>query len=103
MLKFKVLLPAFDAANANDDDVATRKLTVTVGSGTAINVDAAATDTEVVNDLFVGNAGDLVSLSLVDVDASGNASPASTGTVTLADTIAPPTPGSLGAEVIGQV
>jgi len=103
MLKFKVLLPAFDAANPNDDDVASRKLTVTVGSGPAIEFTAEPTFTEVNDDRFVGNAGDVVSLSLVDVDGSGNESTPSVGSVTLADTIPPPQPGSLGAEVIGQV
>jgi hypothetical protein len=103
MLKFKVHLPAFDAANPNDDDVVTRKLTTTVGSGTPVLTDSPATDTEVVNDLFVGNAGDVVSLSLVDVDGSGNVSSPSVATFTLVDTIAPPTPGVLSGEVTGQV
>lgn len=103
MLKFNVSLPAFDDSNPNDDDVTVRHLSVTVGSGQPIAVDAGPSDTTVENDGFVGNAGDVVSLSLIDSDASGNSSPASTVSVTLADSIAPPAPGTVGLQVTGQV
>ncbi len=103
MLKFNVTLPAFDDANPNDNDVVTRRLTVSVQGGPVITVDSAADVTTVENDGFVGNNGETVTLSLVDIDAAGNQSAPSEAGVTLADVIPPPAPGAIGLAVTGQV
>lgn len=102
MLKFDVPLPAVDTANANTKGLTTRKLTVTIADGEPISVDADPA-TEAVSDArFVGDADATVLLSLVDVDQSGNASPAREVTGTLTDTIPPPQPGEFGLRVTGQ-
>jgi hypothetical protein len=104
MLKFDVVLPAIDTTNPNNSDIATRTLSVSVAGAAAIVTKVTdLTTASVSNDAFVGNANDAVALSLVDSDASGNASPSRDESVTLTDTIAPAQPGDFTLKITGQV
>lgn len=96
MIKAVVSLPMPGAV-----DVVSRIVTKTVNGGEAIEerIGAAADTYEV-----VGDAGDVVTLNLQDVDGSGNVSQHSpTLTITLADTFAPPAPGELIVASMEQV
>lgn len=110
MLKFKVKMPIFSSTDPNDNDVAVRKLTVAIPGSEPIVLDVVPVFTtdpddpalDVNDDRFVGNAGEVVTLSLFDVDAAGNSGSATPATLELQDTIAPPAPGTFGGQVVGQ-
>lgn len=94
-LKYKVTLPAPGAG-----DVATRKLSITAGDNPTTTVDLPGNATS--HEFTIGRDV-AVSLQLVDVDSSGNASPPSPVLAfTSKDTIPPPAPGELAAELVGQ-
>ena len=75
-------------------DVATRELTTTVNGTAQPAVNALPTDTDSVVGQFA--EGDVLSVSLVDIDASGNRSEATVEELTVSDTVAPPKPGEFG-------
>lgn len=93
---FRVTLPAVSAP-----DVVRREISLSINgvdSGPFF-IDAlgsAATET------FRGPQNATVLVSLIDVDDAGNRSPASSGTFVLLDVVAPPAPGALGIEVVGE-
>ncbi len=93
-LKYKATLPAPGAA-----DVATRKLSITEnGTERVVDLagDALAAEFTVARDAAV-------SVKLADVDGSGNASPFGEPVAfTATDTFAPPAPGPLTIEALGQ-
>ncbi len=91
MLNYSIVLPAPSAA-----DVTTRTLTV---NGVPQEI-TDLTQTEVAG--YSGNDNDLVSVSLVDTDDAGNASPERAQTFTLTDTISPAQPGELGLIVTSE-
>jgi hypothetical protein len=84
-------------------DVAQRELTVTVNGGDPPLVrtyTAPATE----SDEWVFALNDNLSVSLVDIDTSGNRSqPSAAFTMTVTDTVAPPQPGALGVASIRQI
>jgi hypothetical protein len=94
-IQFSVNLPAKAAP-----DVVSRELTVVIGDGEP-DVRALAGDVLVVEGLE-GDQDATVELSLVDIDDGGNRSEPSTASGVLVDTVAPPTPGALAIEVIGE-
>ena len=95
IIKFSVSLPPKAAP-----DVVNRELTIVIGGGEpdVRNLDA---DVNVVEGLE-GPQDAMVEVSLVDVDDGGNRSDASVASATLLDTVAPPQPGTLGIEVLGE-
>lgn len=96
MLKFVLVLPAPSAS-----DVIDRKLTVQIGSTEPIvySIDGAGLESEELS----GEAGDIITGSLVDIDDAHNGSEPRDFTFTLSDTIAPPQPGELGLRVTEEV
>lgn len=84
---------------AKPDDVAKRTLSVTVdGSApTEYDIDPAALTFEFPTPFA---ANQLLEGDLIDVDAAGNASPASHYTYTVTDTTPPPQPGQLAFESV---
>jgi hypothetical protein len=94
MLEYKILLPAHDVK-----DLVDRELTVTVGD--TVDVFHLAPDA-MESAVLTASQDSVVSLSLVDVDDAGNRSEASVLEVTITDTIAPPTPGTLSVVVVGE-
>jgi hypothetical protein len=93
---FRVVLPAPSAA-----DVVTRELTVDI-NGTVQVLTLAVEDSNPLE--FSGDQGAQVSVSLVDIDDFGNRSAAtSTMPQQLADNFAPPAPGDLGFELVGEI
>ncbi len=100
MAKFglKFSLPAPGAS-----DVAERELTMTVNGGDPPTVKTYPGDALVTEEL-VFDADDNVSLTLVDIDGSGNRSQPSAGfTLTVTDDVPPPQPGELGVAEKRQV
>jgi hypothetical protein len=97
MLNFRIDLPA----EPDGGDVHGGKLSVTVGSNTTVNLDTAKGQAAVEG--FSGEHGDKVEASFVYVDDAGNlsATPAVLN-VTLADTVPPADPTSLGLTVTGE-
>ncbi len=76
-------------------DVAKRELTVTVNGIDPPQV-VTMTGQPLLSDEMVFNADDVLSVSLVDIDAHDNRSPASAALVyTVTDDIPPPAPGVL--------
>jgi len=95
-IMFRVVLPAPSAA-----DVVTRELTVDI-NGTVQVLTLAVEDTNPLE--FSGDQGAQVSVSLVDIDDFGNRSEAaSMMPQQLADNFAPPAPGDLGFELVGEI
>lgn len=95
-IKFEVTLPPPSAR-----DVTGRELSVTDGDGstlTAVTVLPSATVSEPLRVL----ENTSITVSLVDIDNAGNRSPASSVSLIVQDTIAPPQPGTLGVHVIGE-
>lgn len=104
MLKFQVQLKGVDTTDANNKDVAQRTLSVKVAdTATIVKTVTDLGDSSVDDDGYVGQAGDSVTATLIDSDASGNNSPPASVTVTLADDIAPDAPNAFGIKVTGQV
>jgi hypothetical protein len=92
MLVYKLVLPPPGAP-----DVARRVLTAIVGDGEPTSEDVA--DGQEVR----FNRGDQVILTLVDVDADGNAShPSDPYSFTAHDEIAPPQPGTIGVTEVRE-
>lgn len=94
MLVYSVTLPTPRAS-----DVATRRLSV--------NIDGTTTDRDLGIDdpapEVSAEAGQVVVLTLIDIDEAGNASlPSEPLSFTAADTIAPAQPGALGVELIRE-
>lgn len=95
-----MLVYGVSAAAAADNDVVERRLTVDVEGG------------EPVTTTFGGDATDLgevkanrdaaVTLSLIDVDSSGNASEPASVSFVATDTIAPVRPGEFGVTLLRQ-
>lgn len=94
MFKLRVLLPAF-----SDSDVNVREFSYKINDADAVVVNLTK---DTVQYEFVAERDAKVSLSLVDIDLSGNRSPASTRDFTVVDTFAPRQPGEIGIEVIEQ-
>lgn len=96
MLKVTISLPKPGAS-----DVASRELRVSLNGG-------EATKTELEKDAleasFTCDASTKFSITLVDIDASGNRSPESSALEgTAEDTFAPPAPGALGVLNVQEV
>jgi hypothetical protein len=82
-------------------DVATRELTTTVNGVSSI---VAMTGQPTISDEVVFNLNDDVTVTLVDIDGSGNHSPASAPfTFVVTDTVPPPTPGTLSQASVRQI
>jgi hypothetical protein len=94
-LKFVLVLPPKAAP-----DVVTRELTVKIGDNDASTLTIAGDETKVEG--LEGLADVIVDFSLVDVDGNGNRSPAVSNSARLVDTIAPPVPGELALQVVGE-
>ena len=96
MLVFKFNLPEKSAP-----DVTSRELTVQSGTNdpTLITLPPEVTET----DTLQGNEGDVLTVSLVDIDDAGNRSEARTQEFTLADTIPPAQPGEIGLVVTEEL
>ena len=97
MLKFELDLPPISAP-----DVIKRSLAVTIGSGTTIDLSPDPAAATISDERFVGQDNDQVTIVLTDTDDAGNVSPASTTTIILTDTIAPPEPGAVGLRVVAE-
>lgn len=96
MLKFCVCLPPKSAS-----DVQSRELCVSINDADPVKT---LVDGETLHvDGFVGEHGDVVTGYLVDIDGAGNVSSPRLFKFDLVDTIAPPMPGDIGLEVLGQV
>lgn len=95
MLKFKLVLPAPGAS-----DVASRQLTVTIGTADPQTVTLDPTAIE--SGEYEGEDNAAVSGSLVDTDDAGNQSEAREFSFVLTDTLAPPQPGEVGLVVTGE-
>lgn len=87
------------AAPASDSDVVERILTKTVNGESSSK--SYAGDASKFDDLTV-TQGDLVILSLVDVDDAGNRSGAATLSFTAEDTIPPADPSGLGVTLVSE-
>jgi hypothetical protein len=112
MLQYRLNVPPLDKTNPRTKDVATRTLTVSspasyvatlndpaqVQSDTPVPVEADDSGA-----ILTGDAAQHIIGTLVDTDASGNPSDPRPFDIVLSDSIAPPEPGEVGAEVIGQV
>lgn len=97
VLRYTFTLPAEPAI----DDLAHREANVTVNSGTAEVVTISKGMAQFQKD-FDRNA--LVSITLIDVDTSGNKSvPSDPFSFTATDTVPPPKPGGLSVAAIEQV
>lgn len=97
VMKFKVMIPAFPDPIG---DVVKGELTVTADGSTNV-MDVAIGQTEVTD--LTAAEGTVAELSYVLVDDAGNKSPVpSVFNLPVADTIAPPSPGPLNAEVTGE-
>ena len=96
MLKFKLTLPPPGTA-----DVITREIEVQVGEGTPTVSNITGDSTEFDAGLQ-GEAGDLVTAKLTDIDDAENRSPAREQSWTLLDTLAPPLPGEMGLTVTAE-
>lgn len=92
MLFFNLVLPPAGAA-----DVASRQVTVTIGTGDPQTINLAGTDLSTPE--LSGSDNDAVVGTLVDTDDAGNASPAREFSFVLVDTLAPPQPGELGIAI----
>ena len=95
MLKFVLTLPTKSAV-----DVVKREVTVVVDGAdpVVVELDGDALETGE----FAGADGASVTGALVDVDDSGNRSPAREFTFALVDTFAPPQPGEVGVRVTAE-
>lgn len=84
-------------------DVATRELTITV-NGVDPPVLQTLTAGSLLSDQVVFNDGDNYSVSLVDIDAHGNRSPASAALVgVVVDSIPPPMPNMVNVAEVVQI
>jgi hypothetical protein len=95
MLNFKLVLPPPSAA-----DVVSVELKTRIGEADEVINQYPPSQAEV--DGFSGQDGDVVLVSLVDIDDAGNRSPAREQSFSLTDTIAPPQPGEIGMVVTGE-
>ena len=104
MLRFEIQLPPLPSQpNDIDHGMLTVVITPEGGEPTTIGprpVPAEATTVE--DPEFLGPDNAAVDLSFTYVDDAGNESGASTLSVTLTDTIAPPTPGTLGLTEVSE-
>lgn len=93
---FRVTLPAISAP-----DVVRREISLSINGvdSAPLFIDALGTTA---TDTLRGPQNATVVVSLIDVDDAGNRSQASSGTFVLLDVVAPPAPGSLGIEVLGE-
>lgn len=85
---------------AGASDVATRKLSVSIGGADPTGFELSAD--AVVSAELVGELNDTVEGSLVDVDASGNESPARAFSFVITDTVPPPQPGEVAIAIVRQ-
>lgn len=81
-----------------DPDTETREVTVTVEGAEPVVLTYPISAPE----SFLVTQGAAFSLSVVDIDDSGNRSEATTGSFVAQDTFAPAAPGSLTVEAIGE-
>lgn len=95
MFKLRVLLPAIV-----DGDVDVREFTYKINDQDVVITPLAKTDLQFE---FFAERDAKVVISLVDIDLSGNRSPASTREFTVVDTFPPQQPGELAVDVTGQV
>lgn len=94
MLEFKLLLPP-----AGAQDVVTREVRLMLGD-TPVEFTLDKNDRE--TGIYQAEDNTVISGSLVDVDDAGNRSEVREFSFTLTDTIAPPQPGEIGLEVVGE-
>jgi hypothetical protein len=96
MLRYTIDMPPAPAIS----DLGKREITVDLNG--VDTVTAYAPDT--VNFTVDTNAGDVVSITLVDIDKSDNRSqPSPALTFTATDTVPPPVPGGLSVESVEQI
>ena len=95
VILFQVVLPPKGA-----DDVVTRELQLSFADGglLTVNLEPSAETTAVLR----GPEGTQVTVSLVDVDDSGNRSEPSVAVFDLVDVIPPPQPGELSLNIVGE-
>ena len=95
-----VLVYAISAGSAGANDVAERRLSVTV-NGEVVENRVYGGDVVDLGELKVAQDAD-VSLALVDVDDAGNVSPPAIYVFKATDTIVPPVPGSFGVNIVRE-
>lgn len=93
----------FNFPTPGSSDVVTRELTITKNGGDPPEVRTYPTETTVTDEM-VFDAGDKLSLTLVDVDGAANRSQASAAFVyEVVDDVPPPQPGNLGVAEKRQI
>lgn len=98
MSKFALVLPAPGAS-----DVVSRELVIAIDGGEAVTQTLPGSSLE--SEPFEANEGSTVTGSLVDIDdatPTPNRSEPSVFELVLTDTIAPPTPGQVGAKMLSE-
>jgi hypothetical protein len=95
-LTFEIILPVLPTPH----DVLTRRLSYSIGGADVVTVDMSPTD--VLLPGLLGEDGDTLSVTLVDIDDAGNSSEPREQEFVLSDTIPPSQPGEIGVRVTGE-